>query len=65
MQTIEKEFLSTKDVAKLFSVSAQTVRHWYRSGQLPCVQIGMTIRFRREHVQAFIDRNERERAMTQ
>ena len=61
MQTIEKEFLSTKDVARLFSVSQQTVRTWYRTGQLPYVQIGMTIRFRRDDVQAFIEKNARER----
>jgi excisionase family DNA binding protein len=61
MQTIEKQFLSTKDVARLFSVSYQTVRSWFKTGQLPYVQIGMTIRVKREDVQAFIDRNARER----
>lgn len=61
MQTITQELLSTKDVARLFSVSKQTVRRWMREAQLPFVQIGQVIRVRREDVQAFIERNERER----
>ncbi len=61
MQTATQELLSTKDVARLFSVSKQTVRAWMREGKLPFMQVGQVIRVRREDVQEFIARNERER----
>lgn len=64
MQTAAQELLSTKDVARLFSVSTQTVRAWMRSGQLRFVQINQVIRIRREDVQEFIAKNERERQET-
>jgi len=46
----------------MFSVSKQTVRAWMRSGQLPFVQFNQVIRIKREDVQAFIERSERERS---
>lgn len=61
MTTESQELLSTKEVAKLFSVSKQTVRAWMRSGQLKSIHVGQIVRVRREDVQAFIEQNERER----
>jgi len=62
MNTETREFLSTQDIARMFSVSKQTVRAWMRSGQLPFVQFNQVIRIKREDVQAFIERSERERS---
>ena len=53
-----QELLSTKDVARLFAVSEQTVRKWYRAGELKYIQHGQVIRVTREAVQRFIKANE-------
>ena len=54
MRTNNQELLSTKDVAKLFAVSEQTVRKWYRAGELKFIQRGQVIRVTREAVEQFI-----------
>lgn len=53
-----QELLSTKDVAKLFAVSEQTVRKWYKAGELKFIQRGQVIRVTREAVKQFIKANE-------
>jgi len=58
MRTNNQELLSTKDVAKLFAVSEQTVRKWYRAGELKFIQRGQVIRVTREAVEQFIKSNE-------
>jgi excisionase family DNA binding protein len=50
--------LTTREVAKMFSVSEQTVRKWFRSGELPYLQKNGIIRVTREAVQQFIAANE-------
>lgn len=61
MSTESQEFLSTTDIARMFSVSKQTVRAWMRTGQLPFVQVNQIIRVKHEDVQEFIAKNARER----
>jgi len=54
--------LSISDVAKLFSVSRRTIVNWAKAGRLRNFKLGHNVRFRVEDVDAFIERNERERA---
>ena len=50
--------LTTREVAKMFSVSDQTVRKWFKSGELPYLHMNGIIRVTREAVQKFISANE-------
>jgi excisionase family DNA binding protein len=54
--------LSISDVARLFSVSRQTIVNWSKAGKLRNFKLGGNVRFRVEDVDAFIAANERERA---
>lgn len=47
---------SVKEVTKALSISSTTLRHITRQGDLPCVQIGRRTLYRREDLEAFVDR---------
>ena len=42
------ECLVKKEVAAMYRVTPRTVESWMRTGQLPYVRIGRTVRFRLE-----------------
>jgi excisionase family DNA binding protein len=55
MSTITEEFLTRKDVAKLFQVSTLTVIRLEAAGKLPAVRLGAgTVRYRRSDIERFI-----------
>jgi excisionase family DNA binding protein len=54
--------LSVQDVAKLFSVTGQTVARWIKTGELRSFKLGGCVRFRTEDIDAFVAANERKRA---
>ncbi|MEQ8787457.1 MAG: helix-turn-helix domain-containing protein [Pirellulaceae bacterium] len=52
-----KQLLTTRDVAKLLSVSEKTVRRLRDAGKLPpAVHVGRMLRWREEDIAAYIDR---------
>ena len=42
--------LTLSEVAELFRVSRCTVQEWKKSGRLPCVQYGRTVRVRKDEI---------------
>jgi excisionase family DNA binding protein len=49
---MEKELLTPQEVADLFSVSKRTVQLWIKSGKLPVLRIGRTVRIKRDDLLA-------------
>jgi excisionase family DNA binding protein len=45
---MEKELLTTQEVADLFEVSKRTVQLWVKAGKLPVIKIGRTVRIKRD-----------------
>ena len=54
--TEEKEFYTVRDLAKLLLVTEMTVYRMIRRGDLPYYNIGRSKRFRRDDVEAFLDK---------
>jgi len=50
----EQEFLSAKDLSKMFGVHDRTVREWFARGEIPSFKIGSTRRVRRSDLDAVI-----------
>jgi excisionase family DNA binding protein len=49
--TSVKRLVTTRELARLLGVTTETIRHWARSGRIPCLRIGQkTIRFDRDSV---------------
>ena len=59
---IQEKYCSPEDIAKMLKVSAETVRRWYRKGDLPGFSNGGSIRFKISDVDAFIKANTKEAA---
>lgn len=51
----ERELLSTNDMAERVGVCADTVRRWVSEGDCPHVRAGRKLRFRAEHVIAWLE----------
>lgn len=49
---VEKEYLRSADVMKLFSISDSTLKNLRRSGELPCYRLGKTYLYKREEIEA-------------
>lgn len=49
---IEKEYLRSADVMKLFSISDSTLKNLRRSGELPCYRLGKTYLYKRAEIEA-------------
>ena len=47
----DKELLTSKEVAELFSVTNKTLHVWNKSGFLPRIRIGGVVRYRRADVE--------------
>lgn len=45
---------SVSEVARMFGISAPTVRRWQYSGELPHHKIGRQVRFDRQDLEAFL-----------
>lgn len=52
----EKEFYTTRELARLLKVAEMTIYRMVRRGELPCHNIGRAKRFRRGDVEAFLKR---------
>lgn len=57
MPNIEKEFLSTGDVAEWLDVSAATIYKFVEKGDLPVYRLGRINKFRRSDIEEFIQKN--------
>ena len=53
---IEKEYLRSADVMKLFSISESTLKNLRRNGELPCYRLGKTYLYKREEIEACMKR---------
>lgn len=51
-----KEFLTVRDLALLLKVTEATIYRMVRRGELACHSIGRAKRFRRQDVEAFLER---------
>jgi excisionase family DNA binding protein len=52
-----QDYLTPGEVARLLHVSPKTVNRWAHEGRLPClVTLGGHRRFRRDHVEAAVER---------
>ena len=45
---MDKEFLTPQEVAELLGVSRRTITNWIKTGKLPALKIGRTVRIKRE-----------------
>lgn len=48
--------MTRQEVADVFKVSLKTLQRWEKSGLLVPLRVGVNVRYRREDVQAVIDR---------
>jgi len=46
-----KKIMKASEVARLLNVSPNTVLNWAKSGLIPCVKIGRTIRFYSQEIE--------------
>jgi excisionase family DNA binding protein len=46
----DQEYLTTADVAALLRVNPQTVRVWVRTGKIPHVRLGRTVRIPKDEL---------------
>lgn len=51
--------MTTHEVAQRLHVAVSTVYKWARSGMLPCVPMGRSLRFRPESIEKFVDAQEK------
>jgi excisionase family DNA binding protein len=49
------ELVSTKEAAKLLSISERTLWNYAESGELPRVMLGAAVRYHRDDIQRFIE----------
>jgi two-component system NtrC family sensor kinase len=59
-----KDLLDVEEVAGYLGVGPVTVYRWCRDGRLPCLKIGKHWRIRRAALEDFIQRSERQSALT-
>jgi len=52
-----KFWLDLNDAARYFQLSPETIRRWTKSGRLPFYKIGRDYRYRKEDLDAFIERH--------
>jgi excisionase family DNA binding protein len=52
----QRELLSADTIARELDVSDDTVRRWFRQGEIPTVRFGRYIRVRDEDFKAFLRR---------
>jgi excisionase family DNA binding protein len=52
--------LTYQDAADILGVKEQTLRSWVCYGKISYVKIGSAVRFKREHIDEFIDQSTRE-----
>ena len=50
---MEKQLYTTKEVAKILSVTTRTVRRWIDEGHLAAIKINRVYRIRKEVLDAF------------
>lgn len=62
LQTDESLLLSTRDAAKRLAISERTLFSLTKSGQLPCVRLGMAKRYSVETIKQWIQKSEAEPA---
>lgn len=55
----EERLMTTSDVARYFVVCEATIRRWVNSGDLPCLKIGKSFRFRREDLDEYVSQLQR------
>jgi excisionase family DNA binding protein len=51
------ELLTVKQVASELHVSLSTIWNWTREGRVPTVRLGKRVLFRREDLEALVERN--------
>lgn len=57
LQTMnEKEYLRSTDVMQIFSISLSTLKNLRRDGTLPCYRLGKTYLYKREEIEATLQR---------
>lgn len=57
LQTMqEKEYLRSTDVMQIFSISLSTLKNLRRDGTLPCYRLGKTYLYKREEIEAALQR---------
>ena len=48
------EYMNIKEVAECLRIHPNTVYRWCRSGDLPAIRLGTTIRIKREDLESFL-----------
>lgn len=46
---------SVKEIAEMFDVTTATVRNWVKNGSLKAIQVGSTVRFKKEVIDTLIE----------
>lgn len=55
-QMNEKDYLRSADVMQIFSISLSTLKNLRREGILPCYRLGKTYLYKREEIEAALQR---------
>jgi excisionase family DNA binding protein len=55
---IGSQLLTDKKVAERFNVSVRTVIDWRNAGKIPFIRLGRSIRYRRESIDALLEKLE-------
>jgi excisionase family DNA binding protein len=61
MPSSEEALMDIKQVAAYLQINEATAYNWAQSGKLPGIKIGRIWRFRREDIEAWLDKNMRGR----
>lgn len=57
MAELPQEFYTVKELADLLRVTEMTIYRWVKRGELAAYQIGRVMRFRRDDIEAFLEKH--------
>jgi len=53
----EEEIMTLKEVAQYLKIKERTIYKWAQNGKIPAIKLGSTWRFRKEEVNAWLEKN--------
>ena len=53
----KEEIMTLKEVAQYLKMKERTIYKWAQNGKIPAIKLGSTWRFRKEEVNAWLEKN--------
>lgn len=61
MAELPQEFYTVKELADLLRITEMTIYRWVKRGEIVAYQIGRVMRFRRDDIEAFLEKHRTQR----